>query len=220
MRSSNELNIDSTLVLADVEGADVSAPQVVAASAQLVIAGTGQSAPAGNFLLQFSNDPPLKEGPSNWSTLATVAVSGANTYSLPKTDVCAQWIRALYDNTVSIAPATLTNQSLTYTAKVSGASGNNITIALLDPGMADQSLSVSVAGDAISIHLATDSMSAITSTPTLIKAAVNASTDAMNLLIPVTGSGSSPVTAVVATHLATGRDGGTITSVRIKTLGF
>lgn len=219
MRSSNELNIDSTLVLADVNGSDVSAPQVVAASAQLVIAGSGQSAPAGNFLLQFSDDPPLATAPSNWSTLATTAVSGAGVYALPKTDVCAQWIRALYDNTVSIAQATLVNQSLTYTAVAYGASGNAITIRLLDPGAPSQSLSVSVAGSAITVHLATDGGSAITSTGDDVKAAINGNVSAAALVV-VSGSNASPVTAIAATALSGGRDGGTITSVRIKTLGF
>ncbi len=220
MRSSNTLAIDSTLVLDDVEGVLIDASQVMAASLQMVITGTGQSAPTGNIILQVSDDPPLATEPTNWSTGATLAVGAAGTFLIPKTDISYQWMRAYYDNTVSIAAATLTNQSLTYTALVDGASGNLITIRLLDPSAINQSLSVTVTGTAITVHLATDGSGVITSTPTLIKAAVNASVASMLLLIPVTGSGSSAVTALAATPLATGRDGGTITSTRIKSIGF
>ncbi len=220
MRSSNELNISqSTVILADVAGSVVDASQVVAASAQLVIAGTGGSAPAGNFLLQWSDDPPLHVGPSHWATLATVAVNAAGTYSLAKTDVCAQWIRAIYDNTAAIAAAVLINQNLTYTSVPLGTPGNATTIRLLDPAAGSQSLSVTVVGAAITVHLATDGGGSITSTPDLIKAAVNANVAAA-LLVLVTGSGASPVTALSATPLAGGTDGGTSVSARIKTLGF
>lgn len=220
MRSSNTLNLEAqSVVLADVAGAAVDASQVVSASAQFVISGTGQSAPAGNFIIQWSDDPPTAAAPSNWSTLSTVAVSAAGMVSLAKVDVCAQWLRLLYDNTVSIAAASLVNQGLTYTAVTSGASGNNITIALINPGLPSQSLSISVVGNAISVNLATNGASAITSTASLIKAALEASA-AASALVSVAGSGAIAVTALAATPLAGGRDGGAIVSGRLKTFGF
>ncbi len=220
MRSSNTLAIDSELVLADVASEAILADQVVAASLQMVISGTGQSAPAGNLLIQVSNDPPLQtEGPTNWSTGATLAVAAAGVFLVPKLDISYQWIRALYDNTVSIAPAVLVNQSLTYTAVTSGALGNLITIRLLDPSAINQVLSVTVVSSAITVHLATDGSGTITSTGDLIKAAVNANAAAA-LLVLVSGSNASTVTALAATPLASGRDGGTIVSARMKTIGF
>jgi hypothetical protein len=220
MRSSNELNIENTIVLADVNGPKVDANQVVAASAQLVIAGTGASAPAGNFLLQWSDDPPIHADPSHWVTFGTVAVSAAGTYSLAKADVCYQWIRSVYDNTATITKASLTNQSLIYTAVSSVASiGNGITIILLDPGAINQSLSVTVVASAITVHLATDGAGVITSTGNAVKAAVNAHVAAA-LLVLVTGSNVAALTALSSTPLASGTDGGTITSSRIKTIGF
>lgn len=225
MRSSNvnvsisNVAISSKLVLAGVEGDPISADQMIAASLQMVITGTAQSAPAGNLLIQVSNDPPLAAVPTHWSTGATLAVSGAGTYLVPKIDISYQFIRALYDNTVSIAAAVLVNQSLTYTAVAQGASGNSITIRLLDPSALNAILLVSVVGSAITASLATDGAGVITSTGDQVKAAINAYAAAAALVL-VSGTNASTVTAVAATPLASGRDGGTITSMRMKSIGF
>lgn len=104
------------------------------------------------------------------------------------------------------ATATLTNQSLTYTAKTKGTAGNSITIRLVNPMANSQPLVISVAGSAISASLATDGGGAITTTPTLLKVAILAKAQAWEL-VDVTGSGASPVTALSATPLTGGLDG-------------
>lgn len=103
------------------------------------------------------------------------------------------------------ARATLVNQAITYSAVAFGAAGNAVTIALLDPGLPSQALSVTVSGSAISVHLATDGGSLITSTATDVVAAIQASA-AASALVTVSGSGLTALVALAATHLAGGLD--------------
>lgn len=103
----------------------------------------------------------------------------------------------------SEAKAALTNQSLTYTAVNAGTAGNSITVALVDPPGNNVALSVAVVASAITVTLATDGSSVITSTGDEVKALINADIVA-NLLVVVTGSNASPVTALAATALAGG----------------
>ncbi len=68
------------------------------------IAATGSA--AGTLKIQVSNDekPVLANDtawqPTNWSDLsgASVSVSGAGAFLIPKTDLCYQYIRAVYTN--------------------------------------------------------------------------------------------------------------------------
>lgn len=84
------------------------------------------------------------------------------------------------------------NADLTFTAVASGAGGNAITVEYVDPGAANSPLAVSVSGSAISVQLATDGGSVITSTASQVMAAVNA---------------NAAAAALVAVTLATGSDG-------------
>lgn len=102
------------------------------------------------------------------------------------------------------------NNAMTWTAKASGAAGNNITVRLKDPGANSASLSVDVNnGDDIVVNLATSVAGAITSTAAQIKTAVEADTEA-NALVAVanasTSTGAGVVTAVAATALTGGVD--------------
>ena len=104
------------------------------------------------------------------------------------------------------------DNGLTFTAKQYGAAGNNISIRYVDPGAASQALAVSVAGTAITVSLATNSGSSITSTAAQVKAAIEAVQAAANLVtIAVMTSdsgsaddGSGVVTAMAAASLASG----------------
>lgn len=66
------------------------------------MAATGSA--AGTLVLQASNDIAGADGvpgpQSNWSPIpsATVSVSGAGAYMIPKTDLCYQWVRVVYTN--------------------------------------------------------------------------------------------------------------------------
>ncbi len=215
------------VVLADVASVPLQGDQMLMASAQVVISGTGSSVPTGSLKFQYSNTPPqvYYEKPSTqtisvWTDIGSpVAVTVAGTYGIPKTEMCYQWIRLFYDNTAAIAAAVLVNQSLTYTAKVAGALGNSITIALIDPSAINTPLSVAVVGSAISVTLATNGAGTITSTGNAVEAAINANPAAAALVL-VTGTNGSALTAIAATPLASGTDGGTIVSSNVKTMGY
>lgn len=113
------------------------------------------------------------------------------------------------------AAATLTtglvasNNAITFTADAEGANGNDITVALVNPGGNNITLLVSCTGTAISVRLATDGSGAITSTATLVIAAVNAHPAASALVTAANAQGSNGsgvVAAVAATALSGGKD--------------
>lgn len=103
------------------------------------------------------------------------------------------------------------NNDLVWTAVTPGAAGNSLTIAYVDPPGNNVSLSVAVVGTAITVTLATDGSSVITSTASQVRALVNADGTAGAL---VQGANSSPdtgagvVTALAPTALAGGDTGG------------
>lgn len=85
--------------------------------------------------------------------------------------------------------------------------GNDLSIAMTDPGAADQPLSVSVTGDDIVVSLATDSTGAVTSTAAEVVAAINASPAASALVVAYTyrgNAGAGVVSPVSATALTDG----------------
>ncbi len=99
------------------------------------------------------------------------------------------------------------NNDLTFTAVTAGTGGNSVTVSYVDPSANAASLSVSVLGTAITVNLATDGGGLITSTATLVRAALIASTPAAALITPTlkTGNdGTGVVTALAATALAGG----------------
>ena len=101
------------------------------------------------------------------------------------------------------------NNDLTFTAVTSGAAANSITIRYVDPAAAGAALSVSVSGNAITVNLATDGSSVITSTAAEIDAAIDALPAAAALVTPANkaaNDGSGVVTAMSATALAGGTD--------------
>ena len=108
------------------------------------------------------------------------------------------------------------NAAVMITAAASGSDGNAITVALVDPGAASQSLSVAVAGTAITVTLATDTASAVTTTADELVAALSGDTEAGALVVAALADGSDGtgvVAAAAATALAGGR-AGTLVAVR------
>ncbi|MBD59025.1 MAG: phage tail protein [Citromicrobium sp.] len=101
------------------------------------------------------------------------------------------------------------DNALTFTAAKAGKLGNTITLALVDPAANDAALQVSVAGDAITVSLATGGDGSITTTAAQLVTAIEASA-AADALVAVadtgTSDGSGVVTALPATALSGGVD--------------
>jgi hypothetical protein len=99
-----------------------------------------------------------------------------------------------------------TNNDLTYTARAGGPAGNSVTIAYVVAGL-NTALSVTVAGSAITVNVATDGAGAATSTANQVRTAVLASAAAMAVVSNVTlaeAAGTGVVTALAATALTGG----------------
>ena len=101
------------------------------------------------------------------------------------------------------------NNAITWTARDKGSVGNNYTVTMVDPPGNNAALGVVVNGNDITVNLATDGASAVTSTAAQVIAAIQASA-AANALVTVANTGASTgagvVTAVAQTHLADGDD--------------
>jgi len=94
-----------------------------------------------------------------------------------------------------------------FTAVEAGQAGNNITVEFVNNG-ANQSLSVTVSGLDITVNLATNGASAVTSTADDIIALINADTAASALVsADNAGLGSGTVTVLARTNLTTGNGG-------------
>ena len=89
------------------------------------------------------------------------------------------------------------NNALTFTAKLTGALGNNIGVKLVDPKANNATLAVSVSDQVITASLATGSGGAITTTAAQLKTAIEANATA-NALVTVANTGASTGAGVVA----------------------
>ncbi len=103
--------------------------------------------------------------------------------------------------------STLVNQGITYTADVYGPDGDDITITLIDP-VADGALSILVTDTDISVTLA-QAAGVLTTTATQLVTALNLDSNVTDL-ISISGSGASPLTALVQTSLSGGSFGSVI----------
>lgn len=104
---------------------------------------------------------------TNVTTSAYVALGSPTTVPTSKlmcTDTSGKVIKLAVDDGAPIAAvaASLVNQTVTYTAKASGVTGNDISIKLTDPGVESSPLSVSVAGEAVNVSLETSASVAAT----------------------------------------------------------
>ena len=112
------------------------------------------------------------------------------------------------------------NNALTWTARKAGEVGNGIMISLEDPGAIDQTLAITVTYTTTGVHikasLATSHTGVITTTATLLKAAIAAAPEA-NALVSVANTGASTgavaVAAVTSTYLTGGSTVGWIDSL-------
>jgi hypothetical protein len=98
MRPLND-NIILSQTAATITTAAIPALNLFSCSAQITSTGSG----SGTLIIQASNDDPTSPTmpPTNWSPIpsATVTVTGAGAFLIPKTDLCYQYVRLVYTNT-------------------------------------------------------------------------------------------------------------------------
>lgn len=100
-----------------------------------------------------------------------------------------------------------TGSGVTYTAAAAGTDGNNIRVRYVDPGTASATLSVATVDNDITVTLATDVDSEISSTAADIASAVNADPDASALVTAAeSGTGAGVVSAIGYQALTGGED--------------
>lgn len=104
------------------------------------------------------------------------------------------------------------NNDLTYTSKLDGADGNDITVTYVVAG-ANTPLSVSVATHAITVNVATNASSVATSTAAQVRDAVNGNAAASSLVVAQNAAGNDG-TGVVAAMAAITLTGGAETLFR------
>lgn len=103
------MNFFSDVVLNGVDAStnqtsgSIKASLTVLASVQAVVSGTA----VGTLKLQASNDI---TNATNWSDVpsASVAISGAGTYLIPKTELCHSFIRVVYTSTSGVGTLSAT----------------------------------------------------------------------------------------------------------------
>jgi len=157
------------------------------------------------------------DGSFTLGTVGDISVTGAISPPKASTDLSTTLnldAGATFVDATLLVDCAAANADVTYTAINGGISGNDITIAYIDPAGA-AALSVVVVGDAITVNLAHDG-AAITSTAADVVAAVAASGAASLLVTGVAdGTGLGLVNAEVATNLA---DGGVVADTYSTTM--
>ena len=165
--------------------------------------------------IQISYTDPGTAGAALATSITTDDGQGTSTidFSLATTSTVA----AYYETSL-----TGSDNDILWTAVTAGTDGNDIDIIYVDPSAASQDLTVSVSGTIITVTLATNSGSAITSTASEVLAAVNGDYLAQKLVLGTLADGndgSGVVTAMSSQDLANGSDGAVITTTaaQIKT---
>jgi hypothetical protein len=101
------------------------------------------------------------------------------------------------------------NNDLVHTARQYGSAGNILQVQYVDPAANSQALAVTVVGSLIRVSLATNGGGAITSTASLVMAAINAHVTAKTLIVSTlaaSNTGAGVVVASAAVNLTGGTD--------------
>lgn len=153
----------------------------------------------------------ISDGATVTTATATVATSFGGLL-MANAGAPADAVRA----TASVNP-TGDDNALTFTARQYGTDGNALRITYVDPGAASQSLAVTVSGPSIVVSLATNGGASITSTAAQVKAAIEASAPANELVTVAINTGDTGVaddgSGVVTAMAVTAFTGGAGTGV-------
>lgn len=162
----------------------------------------GRMNAAGVQVRGYVEDLPYTGAPN--LGLQELVANGAGGVKPPAAAVAASLVTGVAAN----------NNAILFTAKQAGTVGNDISITMIDPPGNNAALSVDVVGRDINISLATDGVSAITSTAAQVITAVQASAAAD--LVTAANSGASTGAAVVVAVAKTDLAGGVNASVGRK----
>ena len=173
-----------------------------------------------DYVVIFVSDGKLEaiQGPNTNKTFTAGAGEAANGLAAIEHGIDGLYVSFPVDGATkaTYTPDTgIPNANLTYTAVAIGPAGNNVRVRYNIAG-ASQALSVTVAGNDISVNLATNGSSVPTSTAAQIKTAVEASAPA-SALVTVANAASNdgtgvPGDAIPYVNLGGGTDGGATAS--------
>lgn len=138
-----------------------------------VVKGTG----ANDITVEYAH-------PGTASASASVAVTGSAIKVNLATDAGSK--------------STLTNQGITYTAVEAGAGGNDITVAITNPGTPSEDIDVSVSGDAITVSLSTGPGTQQVETATVVGTIGASGAGNATVIVTSAGMSGSPITLNVA----------------------
>lgn len=158
------------------------------------------------------------QGPNTNHTFTAVDGSAANSAAAIQQGVSGKYASFPLLGAIQaslITQTTITNGDLQFTANYPGPNGNNIRIRYVVAG-ANTPLTVAVAGNDITVNVATNGASAGTSTALQIRDAVNASTPAaalVNASLAPNNDGTGVIVAAAAfayTNLSGGANGAAV----------
>jgi flagellar hook protein FlgE len=125
--------------------------------------------------------------------------------------------RATFTNATLTVDCANADSDVTYTAVNGGMTGNDISVVYVDPGVGPQDLSITVAGDVITVSLETDGDPKVISTASDIVAAIAAKEEAAALVTAVAdGTGAGVVDDAFGLANLTG--GGVVADVESTTM--
>ena len=145
---------------------------------------------------------------TDWAAIPGATISRLNGRRLPSNLV--EWAATAHmvgQPNVATAGVGTGHAAVLVTAATGGPAGNAVTVALVDPGVANTALAVTTTGDAITVTLATDAAGAITTTAAAVVtawAAVSAATTLATVALASGSDGTGVLAAVAATALTGG----------------
>lgn len=121
------------------------------------------------------------------------------------------------ESLLSDVNSSLTTQGLTFKAVVPGATGDSITVSLVDPGALQAATTFSVTGSAITVTLQHDGAN-ITATPDSVEADFASAPTTVTDLITIDSDGSlAVITPAAAANLSGGTDNQVLTLQEVST---
>jgi len=191
---SNVVDVGSVLDVEVTNGAasadDISVVEIDFTDSDFTVTATGAavtgwtpSGPGGGVVVTYTKDS------GGMSPGASVTFSPVVTNPAEAGDAVVPAVLTTDAGTKAALDAALDTGWIGYVADSVGVGGNNITVKYVDPGFPSQDLSVSVAGMAITVDLATDGGGVLTSTASEVAAVIEGDTGGAADLVDAAADG-------------------------------